>query len=178
MASLELGTRPTSSRGGLRRLADRDSERGCLGPNARDAVAGRYPSSVRPTDLRVLEAVLKRAGKFGHREHLELAWSYLDRYPLAAAKQAMTSAIRHLAAEHGAADKYHETLTLAWMHLVAVHRERWPARTFEEFIGRNPELLDSHLLDEHYGSDVLWRDDARAAWTEPDLRALPALASS
>jgi hypothetical protein len=134
--------------------------------------------SVRPTDLRVLEGVLAKAGRFGHRQHLELAWRYLDRYPLAVAKQAMTAAIRHVAAEHGAADKYHETLTLAWVHLVAVHRERWPAGTSEEFIVRNPMLLDSHLLDEHYSPDVLWSGGARAAWTEPDLRALPALSSS
>jgi hypothetical protein len=133
---------------------------------------------VRPTDLRVLEAVVDKADKFGHREHLELAWSYLDRYPLTVAKQAMASAIRHVAAEHGAADKYHETLTLAWVQLVAVHREHWPASTFEEFIVRNRQLLDSHLLDEHYSSDVLWTGGARAAWAEPDLRALPALASS
>jgi hypothetical protein len=142
------------------------------------ALERRYPSSVRPTDLRVLEAVVGKAGKFGHREHLELAWSYLDRNPLAVAKQAMASAIRHVAAEHGAADKYHETLTLAWVHLVAVHRERWSASTFEEFIMRNPQLLDSHLVGEHYSSDVLWRADARAAWAEPDLRALPVLVSS
>lgn len=121
---------------------------------------------------------MDKAGKFGHREHLELAWNYLDRYPLAVAKRAMASAIRRIAAEHGAADKYHETLTLAWVHLVAVHRERWPASTFGEFIGRNPQLLDSHLLDGHYSSDVLWRGGARAAWTEPDLRTLPVLASS
>ncbi len=133
---------------------------------------------MRPRDLRLLEAVVGKAGKFGHREHLELAWRYLGRYPLAVAKQAMASSVRHIAAEHGAADKYHETLTLAWVHLVAVHRERWPAITFEEFIARNRQLLDSHLLDEHYSSEVLWTAGARAAWAEPDLRALPALGSS
>ncbi len=90
----------------------------------------------------------------------------------------MASAIRHLAAEHAAPNKYHETLTLAWVQLVAVHRERWPAGTFGEFITRNPRLLDSHLLEEHYSADALRSADARAAWTEPDLRALPALASS
>jgi hypothetical protein len=131
---------------------------------------------VRPADLRLLEAVVARAGKFGHREHVELAWSYLERYPLAVAKLAMAFAIRHVAAEAGVAGKYHETLTLAWVHLVAVHRERWPAGTFEEFILRNAQLLDGHLLDEHYSPGVLWRQDARAVWTEPDLRALPALA--
>ncbi len=133
---------------------------------------------MRPTDLRVLEAVVGKAGKFGHREHVELAWRYLDRHPLAAAKQAMASAIRHVAAQHGASDKYHETLTLAWVHLVAVHHERWPAGTFEEFIARNSQLLDSRLLDEHYSSDVLWTGGARSSWTEPDLRALPMLVSS
>jgi hypothetical protein len=131
---------------------------------------------MREGDLRTLEAVLERARKFGHREHLELAWTYLERYPPAGAKQAMAAAIRYLAHEHGAAAKYHHTMTLAWVHLVAVHRQRSPAKGFDEFIARNPQLLSNQLLDEHYSPRLLWSESARGGWTEPDLRGLPALA--
>jgi hypothetical protein len=131
---------------------------------------------MRESDLRALEVVLEKAQKFGHREHLELAWTYLERYPLAAAKQAMAAAIRYLAREHEQAAKYHQTMTLAWVHLVAVHRQRSPADGFDEFIARNPQLLSRQLLDEHYSPQLLWSESARAGWIEPDLRGLPALA--
>ena len=50
----------------------------------------------------------------------------------------MAAAIRHIAALHGAPDKYHDTLTIAWVHLVAVHLSRSDARSFGEFIAENP----------------------------------------
>lgn len=131
---------------------------------------------MRESDLRALELVLERAQKFGHREHLERAWTYLERYPPAAAKQAMAAAIRYVAREHGAAAKYHHTITLAWVQLVAVHRQRCPAEGFDEFIARNPQLLSRQLLEEHYSPQLLWSESARDGWTEPDLRGLPALA--
>ena len=46
----------------------------------------------------------------------------LRAYPPAEAERVMASAIRHLAAEHGAPDKYHATMPHAWVKLVAVHR--------------------------------------------------------
>jgi hypothetical protein len=129
---------------------------------------------VRAGDLRALELTMANAGGFGHREHLELAWRYLEKYPLERAKRVMAAAIRHLAGRHGAPEKYHETLTHAWVHLVAVHRARWSAPTFEQFIARNPRLLDRGLLEEHYTADLLWGAEARACWREPDRRSLPA----
>ena len=64
-------------------------------------------------------------------------------------------------------------MTAAWTQLVAVHRRRWPAPSFERFIARNPRLLDSRLLDAHYSPRLLWSERARAGWVEPDLRGLP-----
>ena len=74
------------------------------------------------------------------------------------------------------ADKYHATITSGWVHCVAVHRERWPAHSFDEFIERNPGLLDPKLLEHFYSPRRLFSDEARAAVVDPDLRALPALA--
>ncbi len=123
----------------------------------------------------VLHEILARGEGFGHRQHLELTWRCLEDNDPAEALQMVAEAIRQVAAAHGAGDKYHATLTSAWVHCVAVHRERWPAASFDEFIERNLALLDPHLLDHFYSPSLLFSDAARAAFTSPDRRPLPAL---
>jgi hypothetical protein len=115
-------------------------------------------------------------GGFSHREHVELAWSYLRRYSVDDAAEAMVAAIRHVARSHGAERKYHETITRAWMQFVAVHDQRWGADDFEGFIERNSALLDTRLIQHFYSPEVLRSDTARASWSASDLRPLPALA--
>jgi len=131
---------------------------------------------MRKRDLQVLEQILESRGGFGHREHLELAWSYLTAYSSDDATEIMTAAIRHVGRMHGAEHKYHETMTRAWLHFVAVHNQRWGAETFEEFLARNPDLLDSALIEHFYSRELILSEPARASWTAPDLRRLPALA--
>jgi hypothetical protein len=131
---------------------------------------------MRKSDLEVLQEILEPHGGFGHREHLELAWSYLRLYSIDEAAEVMVAAIRHVARLHGAEDKYHETITRAWLHFVAVHMQRWGADSFEEFLERNPDLLDSKLIQHFYSRELILSDPARAAWIAPDLGRLPALA--
>jgi hypothetical protein len=131
---------------------------------------------VHQEDLDIRESVLNARGGFGHREHLELAWNYLRRYEAEEAQRAVASAIRHLATAHGTPEKYHETITRCWVHLVAVHRAGSDADSFDEFIAGNAGLLDRHLLDGHYSSGLLSSSQARTRWAEPDLHELPRVA--
>jgi hypothetical protein len=126
-------------------------------------------------DLSVLHAVMERRGGFGHSEHLELAWNFLTAYPFDTARRRMSSAIRHVATVHGAGDRYHDTITRAWVHLVAVHMSGGTQPSFDEFIAENPGLLDRRLLARHYSAEVLRSDAARKHWIEPNLRNFPAL---
>lgn len=87
----------------------------------------------------------------------------------------MVEAIRHIARLHGAEGKYHETITRAWIHFVAVHIQRWGAESFEEFIERNSDLLDSKLIEHFYSPELIRSEPARADWVAPDLHRLPAL---
>ncbi len=125
----------------------------------------------------VLQEILARGEGFGHRQHLEFTWRCLDDHAPDEAAAIVADAIQHVAAAHGAPDKYHATLTSAWVHCVAVHRERWPADSFDEFIERNPALLDAKLLEHFYSPSLLFSDAARATVTGPDRRPLPALAA-
>ncbi|HEY2161104.1 MAG TPA: hypothetical protein VGH24_07350 [Solirubrobacteraceae bacterium] len=131
---------------------------------------------MRDRDLAALQVMVEARGGFGHREHLELAWTYLAWYDIETAKRAMAAGIRHVAGLHGAPDRYHDTITVSWVHLVAVHRHGSDARSFDEFIAENPGLLERGLLERHYSPELLAGDDARARWTEPDRAFLPALA--
>jgi hypothetical protein len=131
---------------------------------------------MRRSDVTILEEIIRARGGFGHREHIELAWSYLRVYPVDTAEGVMIAAIRHIAERHGAPGKYHETITRSWLRCVAVHMQRWGAETFEGFIGRNSDLLDRALLQHFYSRELIFGESARAVWVDPDLRPLPALA--
>lgn len=131
---------------------------------------------MRTEDRETLEQILHVRGGFTHREHLELTWTYLGRHQFEDACRAVAGAIRHVARLHGAPDRYHETITRAWVLLVALHRSWRPGRSFDEFIAENPRLLDRTMLNAHYSRGRLMSNEARAAWTEPDLRPFPVLA--
>ena len=127
-------------------------------------------------DRQELHDILGRGAGFGHRQHVELAWRYLARHDPDAAADSVAAAIRQVADAHGQPAKFHQTITRSWVQCVAVHRERWPADGFEEFLDRNPQLLDSGLLGHFYSPELLASGPARSEWVTPDLRPLPALA--
>jgi hypothetical protein len=52
---------------------------------------------------------------------------------------------------------------------------RWGAESFEEFMARNPDLLDRKLIEHFYSRELVFSEPARAGWAAPDLRRLPAL---
>jgi hypothetical protein len=129
-----------------------------------------------PDVLGPLTKILGTRGRFGHREHLELAWTYLGQSPVDVAGPQMAAAIGHVAEVHGTPERTHETITISWVLLVAVHRQKSSGANFDEFIAENPGLLDRRLLDGHYSPELLWSEEARRRWTSPDLRPLPRVA--
>lgn len=129
------------------------------------------------TDDPILHEILARGDGFGHRQHVELTWRYLQEHDPDTTRVLVADAIREVAVAHGAPEKFHATITGAWVRCVAVHRERWPADTFDEFIELNVDLLDSKLLEQHFTRDLLFIDAARTAVVEPDIRPLPLLAA-
>src|SRR5687768_9095564 len=83
--------------------------------------------------------------EFNHRNHLRLAWLYLNKLPFEIALQAVIFSIRRYATSQGAGHIFHETLTRLWIHLV--HQAmRQPSSDFESFITLHPQLLDKNLI--------------------------------
>lgn len=124
--------------------------------------------------LRMFEAAEFGQRSFGHRDHLRMAWLYTTRCGREEAETRATSGIQHLAERHGAPHKYHETLTRAWVRAVAHHWGAAPElRDFGGFLSRHPSLMSGDLMLRHYTAGVLWSDEARARWVEPDLLPIP-----
>jgi hypothetical protein len=83
--------------------------------------------------------------------------------------------IRHFAAMHGQAAKYHETLTGFWVRIVGHCAEARPdIAEFAAFLAAFPQLLDKELPYRHWRRETMASLAARAQWIEPDLVALPA----
>jgi hypothetical protein len=109
---------------------------------------------------------------FSHRDHLRLAFAYARRGGLQAAVDGARR-IRGFAEAHGAASKYHETMTVAWARLVGRHAVDSAPLTFPAFLDAHPELLHRDLLSAHYTRERLFSEGARAAFIEPDVVPLP-----
>jgi len=115
---------------------------------------------------------------FHHRDHLRLAWIHLQRYGARDAPARTGESIRRYAAHHGKAEKYHETVTIAWLWLLAQASECSGAASFAELLAACPELLDKNTLHRYYSPELLASETARTQFVPPDRRTLPSIARS
>src|SRR5437868_14310992 len=126
--------------------------------------------------LRAFEDLSFPADRFHHREHIRVAWLYLKSSDATRAAERMAEGIRRFANHHGATQKYHHTLTLAWMRLVAAALVETPEGcAFEQFISADPQLLDLNLVAKYYSEELLRTAAARGTWVPADLQPLPEL---
>jgi hypothetical protein len=113
------------------------------------------------------------AAQFHHADHIRLAWVYLRTMAEPEAAERMGESIRRFAAHIGKTDKFHVTMTRAWIRLVAAAIEGTPeGASFIQFVSAHPQLLDKDALLKHYSKERLESAVARAGWLEPDLFAL------
>jgi hypothetical protein len=123
------------------------------------------------SDDALLAAALEGSGRLGHREHVKLAWLAL-REDREGGADRVASVLRHVAAAHGEAGRYHETVTRFWIRLVEHTLDVAPGLDdFDGFLERFPLLLDGSLLGRHWSRDALAA--GRPGWVEPDLLPLP-----
>lgn len=123
-----------------------------------------------------MREVMSRSARFGHRQHVELTWLVVRQCGPAAAIDLVSGGIQRTARYAGAPQKYHATMSRAWVELVAHHIGDDP--DFDSFVARSPDLLDKRLLTRHYRSATLASAEAKAGWIEPDVRPLPGSRSS
>lgn len=122
---------------------------------------------------RLLAEVTAGGARFGHRQHVHLTWLAVRRYGMPAAIAVVSDGIRRTARYAGAPQKYHVTISRAWVEIVAHHASVTSADDFATFSAGNPELLDKRLLNRFYSSAALAGAPARTGWVLPDREAFP-----
>lgn len=128
--------------------------------------------------LRDFEACAIPVEQWTHEWHLRIACAYLHRYPppdgLPQALARMREGIRRINAHFRIPERidsgYHETITVAWMTLVAATMERdGRGDDAASFLADHPELLDKRVLLRFYARETIMSWDAKRAFVEPDL---------
>jgi len=106
---------------------------------------------------------------FHHREHLYVAWCYLQALPLEEALARYVRHLRQLTVAIGAPDKFHATMTWAYVVLLDEAMRGSPDATFDELLAANPALLDRRAgaLHAHYDGAQLDSDEARRRFVLP-----------
>lgn len=126
------------------------------------------------TFVEEIEACRLRNEDFHHIDHVRLAWIYLGVLSEPEAGERMAGALRKFSAHAGRANRYHRTITIAWVRLVAAARAATPtANSFPDFIAAHPHLADQKALLRHYSQTRLDSPEARADFVAPDVQPLP-----
>jgi hypothetical protein len=109
---------------------------------------------------------------FHHREHLYVAWCYLRALPLEDALARYVCHLRQLTVALGAPDKFHATMTWAYLLLLDEAMQRSPGASFEELLATNHALLDHRTgaLHAYYDRAQLDSDHARRRFVLPRRR--------
>lgn len=112
---------------------------------------------------------------FNHRAHLRLAYVYLTGNDTDKAYALMRDALHGFLLHHGVdVGAYHDTITRAWILAVRHFMEKTAGTaSADAFIDQNPEMLDAKIMMTHYSAELLFSDEARAKFVEPNLDPIP-----
>jgi hypothetical protein len=120
-----------------------------------------------------LEACTLPEDRFHHAGHLHAAWLYLTRFPATEAIAKFSEALRRYATSLGKADRYHETITWAYLLLLNERIQlSEPTTSWEQFTAAHSDLFDwrNSILLRYYRPETLRSDLARRVFLMPDRR--------
>lgn len=125
--------------------------------------------------LQALEACVLPETDFGHAAHIRAAYLYLRAGEFASALARLQRTIRAYASSLGRPDRYHETITVAYLALIQQHiAQRGDGGGWDGFERANPELFDRDLLLHFYSRRELESGLARRLFLLPQRHRLDA----
>ena len=119
--------------------------------------------------LKLIEGAEVAPQAFDHAAHVRTAYLLLiDTGAFALALQRMCDALKGITAKAGVPEKYHETITVAFMALVHEKMATTPdADSWPEFAAKNPDLLQTTPLKAIYSAEQLASPLARRVFMLP-----------
>ena len=110
---------------------------------------------------------------FHHADHVRAAFEILAQHDFMAAARAYSGGLKTLACKAGRPEAYHETITLAFLSLIAERMADRGFDDFDSFAAANPDLLEKSALSRWYAPERLNSDRARKLFVLPDPRPMP-----
>ena len=98
---------------------------------------------------------------FSHQEHVLVAYEMLLQHSFLDASMKYAKGIETMAIKAGAPEKFHMTITMAFLSLIAERLHQTKAPTFKEFLAQNQDLLSKSVLNRWYSNTELQSDFAR-----------------
>jgi hypothetical protein len=106
---------------------------------------------------------------FPHADHVRLTIIYLTRFGREETLRKMYDGLLRFATAKGKPEKFHVTMTRAWVDLIESARRAYPSiETPAALATKCPELLDRDALLRFYSPERLNSREAQADWLPPD----------
>ena len=107
------------------------------------------------------------AASFPHREHVRMAFEMLRRHDFAETVLHFSRALRSMARQAGKPQAFHQTVTIAFLSLIAERLDGGRWEDFGAFARDNPDLLDKGMLARWYRPERLASERARRTFLLP-----------
>ena len=108
------------------------------------------------------------ATQFPHREHVRMGFEMLRRHDFAETVFHFSSTLRAMAVRAGKPQAFHQTVTIAFLSLIAERMDSGDYADFDSFARANADLLDKSALSRWYPSERLATDAARRTFLLPE----------
>ena len=109
---------------------------------------------------------------FPHASHVRLTLIYLSRHGRDGALERLMAGLLRFATAKGQPEKFHVTMTRAWVDLIDAARRSRPELSAAALVDARPELLDRGALLRFYSTERLNSPEARTHWVPPDLQEI------
>ena len=108
-------------------------------------------------------------GEFRHRDHVCIAFEMLKRHDFPETVLHYSRTLRAMAEKAGRPEAFHQTVTIAFLSLIAERMESGSTADFAAFEQANPDLLDKSVLSRWYRPERLASKTARRIFVLPEL---------
>jgi hypothetical protein len=120
--------------------------------------------------VHAFESCSLEESEFSHRAHVRVAWLYLTsgvHFEEAALR--FCRGLRRYAESLGKGDRYHETITWAFLAIVSERQRACAASSFDRFANQHPDLFEPRLapLLRYYDAETLHSELARTTCVLP-----------
>ena len=106
-------------------------------------------------------------GSFPHREHVRMGFEMLRRHNFEEAALHYCGALRAMTARAGKPMAFHQTITIAFLALIAERIDSGDYADFDAFANANADLFEKSALSRWYPAERLATEAARRTFLLP-----------